>query len=84
MAKKRKKKTKNNIPIYRSYRFSGQDPAVSDVLHMIRDDVRTHEDSLVSRSTVRNWRSKKTRRPQHATMEAVLRANGKRFVIGDL
>lgn len=75
------KKRSHPIKLYRSYQFRGQDPVVRDVLSFVNDDQTTHEKSDVSRSTIRNWRTRKTRRPQFATLEAVLRSNGARFTI---
>lgn len=72
----------NGFPIYRTYHFSGKDPAIVDVLKVVGDDKTTSEKSNVSRSTLRNWRGK-TRRPQFATLQAVAIANGKRFRLMD-
>ena len=81
-----KKKHHAGFKIFKTYRFTGQDPAVRKVLRLINDDQTASENSGVGRSTFRSWRRTKdpTRRPQHATLEAAARSAGKKFVLVDL
>lgn len=73
-----------HIPIYRTYNFSGQDPAVSELLGQIGDIRKVCEDSGVAVSTIRNWRDQKTRRPKFATMQATAMALGMHYVLSDI
>lgn len=85
MAKKAKTTT---LKPYKTYRFSGQDPIVGKVLDIV-DDVGVKQktlssDSGVSSSTLGNWRRKKTKRPQFATINATLMALEKELVIANI
>jgi len=74
--------TKHALKRYKTYMFKDQDPVVSDVLAVLGDDFAgASEKSGVSRSSFRNWKRKKTKRPQHATMAAALGAEGYVFKI---
>lgn len=74
--------------IFKTYVFKEQDPIVGKVLIVIRDtnkhDTTVANDSGVSVSTLKNWRSRKTRRPQFATVNAVLRSCGKKLIVADI
>lgn len=73
---------RNGFVIYRTYKFTSQDPAVKEVLACCtKKDSESSAASGVAEATIHNWRSHKTRRPQFATLQAVAMANGKRFVL---
>lgn len=59
----------------------GHDRMMFEVLHAIRDLTATEaaRGTFVSAATVRNWKSRKTRWPQHATMAAIAGAVGLEF-----
>ncbi len=82
----KKTKTARVLKPYGTYKFSGQDPAVGKVLGEIDEHGEKMSDvshvSGVALSTMANWRKRKTRRPQFATLNAALRAVGRQFVIG--
>jgi transcriptional regulator with XRE-family HTH domain len=69
---------------YKSYHFKDHDPALDAIdrmrelagLESFHDVGRISADSGVSTSTLRNWHSRKTKRPQHASIMAVARALG--------
>jgi hypothetical protein len=71
----------NPFPIYRTYHFSGQDPAVQDLLSEISDFKEASEATGVARSTFRNWQTRKTRRPKFATMQAAAMGVGLHYVL---
>lgn len=56
---------------------------VHEVLRLVKDDKKAAEDSGASKSTLRNWRSQKTRRAFCTTLQAVALANGKRWRLVD-
>lgn len=67
------------IRIYKTYAFKNQDPIVDEVRTVVRENPQTKpsracELSGVSKTTWANWRSRKTMRPQFATLNAFLRA----------
>jgi hypothetical protein len=68
---------------YKTYSFTGQDPVVEKV----REAMGNHSAGEVSRrsgvsaGTVGKWLTKKTKRPQYATIAAVVNALGHRIVI---
>lgn len=68
---------------YKSYNFIDKDPMIDDVRSIyLASGVNYHwiEDaSGVKASTLRNWFEGKTKRPQAATVNAVLRALGYRL-----
>jgi len=70
---------------YKTYVFRDQDPAVGNVLEELNGykPREINQISGLSASTIRNWRSKKTKRPQHTTLAAALGAVGKEFRIVD-
>jgi hypothetical protein len=76
-----KQSKRRGILFYNTYYFRGQDPAVERVLALQKNlkvtDRDACSDSRLSRTTVTNWRSRKVRRPQHASLTAHLRALGK-------
>ena len=65
---------------YRTYRFSGQDPMVSKVFAAMEqadtDIAESCRKSGVSPTTLHNWKNKKTRQPQFATLNATAMAMG--------
>lgn len=70
---------------YRSYHFIDKDPVIDALRTAVSGSKKSyrqlHEESDVSVSTIRNWFHGKTRRPQFATVAAVLRATGKKGVM---
>jgi DNA-binding phage protein len=78
------KKPKELKP-YKSYPFRGQDPIVSKVelefAHADAKKAAVSRDSGVSSGTIGNWFSRKTKRPQFATVNAVLMALGRELTI---
>ncbi len=72
-------KAKAKTP-YNHYFFRNQDPAIP-LLLAIQDEKKItsrsiSKDSKVSTSTLTNWRSKKTKRPQFCTLVAAFRSIG--------
>lgn len=69
---------------YQTYMFKDQDPMVEKVLRAVDGNSFSaiSRGSGVSSSTPANWKRKKTKRPQHATMAAVLGYAGLEFKIG--
>jgi transcriptional regulator with XRE-family HTH domain len=65
---------------YKSYNFTEKDPIIDEIRTVVQDSGATykqiHEDSGVSTATLSNWFAGKTRRPQAATVNAVLRSLG--------
>lgn len=65
---------------YRTYKFSGQDPIVAKIKHVVSEsgetNVQINKMSGVSAQTLGLWFKGKTRRPQFATLNAVARALG--------
>ncbi len=76
-----KRKTKP----YKSYRFVGKDPVISQMRSAVEEaDVtyrQMHDDSGVSTTTFYNWFRGKTRRPQYAACQAAMKAIGWGFVL---
>lgn len=75
------KKHQRQAPSYRAYTFvNGKDPVIGkirtiiDKEHVENKDVATI--SGVSKSTLHNWFDGKTRRPQYATIAAVVASLG--------
>ena len=70
---------------YKSYSFKEKDPIIDKIRTMVKDEKATfemvHEASGVSVSTVRGWLLGDTRRPQHATVMAVIRGLGYDLVV---
>ena len=73
---------------YKTYTFRGQDPLIAEALEAVGNgkgaDKAAAEASGVSRSTLRNWRTKKSRRTYASTLNAVVRAAGKKLTLEDL
>lgn len=75
------KKKPHQILGYRLYQFGGDHDPVIDVVRTKMEDkdismADLARDSEVSPGTLGNWFSGKTKRPQHATIKAVVRALG--------
>lgn len=72
-------------PSYKSYRFRNKDPIIDLVRTAIADagvSYQIIEDrSGVTTQTLRNWFTGPTRKPQFATIQAVLRAIGQELKI---
>lgn len=68
------------IGIYPAYRFKDHDPVLDAVDTVIADSKKTrtqvHEMSNVSVSTLSSWAKRKTKRPQFATVAAVVKSLG--------
>lgn len=71
--------------IYPSYLFEAHDPILDAVDTMIADAGVTYtfitEKSGVTQNTLRNWNRRKTKRPQFATVAAVVRACGGEIIV---
>ncbi len=65
---------------YKSYNFVEKDPIIDEVRTIYQESganyVWIHEHSGVSTGTLNNWFSGQTKRPQAATVNAVLRSLG--------
>jgi len=65
---------------YKSYSFQDKDPIIDEIRTVVQQTGRTykqiHEDSGVSTATLTMWFSGATRKPQAATVNAVLRSMG--------
>lgn len=85
MAAPKKKKVERDLKPYKSYRFTGQDPIVKkvqgvfDEAGLARNAVQ--RESGVASTTMGNWFAGKTKRPQFATLNAVLMSLGKELTI---
>jgi DNA-binding phage protein len=64
--------------IYKSYNFQDKDPIIDELRTVVGHTTykQIEEDSGVTSQTLRAWFGGKTRRPQAATVNAVLRALG--------
>jgi transcriptional regulator with XRE-family HTH domain len=75
------------LKLYKSYSFKTKDPVIDQVRTMIQDKGTKYKkieaDSGVSATTVSNWLTGPTLRPQHATVMAVIRALGYDMVFVD-
>jgi hypothetical protein len=64
------------------------DTARDEIVELIEEsgltDWRIARDSGLAAKTLGNWRTGRTRRPQHMSLRLALAALGKRFVIVDL
>ena len=71
------------VKLYRNYKFTGQDPACRDLCKIMEEreipTSKLSKKSDVSNGTIRNWRTAKTMRPTHATLEAIARTMGYSF-----
>lgn len=76
---------KNGFIKYRSYSFVDKDPVIDALRTAVSGSKKSyrelHEESDVSISTIRNWFHGNTRRPQFATIAAVIRATGKKGIM---
>ena len=81
-------KKKTELKQFKTYKFRMYDPAMEEVLGFIGKErggiTAASKASGVATTTLANWRSKKTRRPQNATIEAAGRAAGKKRVWVDM
>lgn len=70
---------------YTTYKFNGQDPICGQVNSVLEETGTTasaaSRASGVASTTIGNWRSGKTKRPQFATVNAVLMAAGRQLTI---
>jgi DNA-binding phage protein len=79
---------KSSLKLYKSYNFVDKDPVIDRMRTILKKEGQSykeiHENSGVSVTTMYNWFDGKTRRPQYATVMAVVRALGYRqnFVKG--
>lgn len=85
MAKKKgshKPRPPATFKVYTAYMFRGQDPAIADVKRFARGHTNTsiEKDGGPASTTLNNWFTGKTRRPQNATLEAAGRALGMKRV----
>jgi transcriptional regulator with XRE-family HTH domain len=66
------------ITPYRTYMFKDKDPAIYKIKTILSDSGKSywdvHEATGVSVTTLSNWFTGNTRRPQFATLNAVARA----------
>lgn len=71
------------LNLYKSYNFVDKDPVIDLMRGLIQDQKaaygRLSYDSGVSEATLRNWFDGKTKRPQFATVAAVMSALGYRM-----
>lgn len=71
---------KRNGVVYRSYSFTTQDPIIDRVHMMVKDSGKSqskiYKAGGPSTTTMTNWFSRKTRRPQFCTIAATIRALG--------
>jgi hypothetical protein len=71
---------------YKSYNFVDKDPVIDEIRTVYQDSGVNYkwieENSGVTAQTLSNWFNGKTKKPQSATIEAVLRAMGyKRAIV---
>lgn len=80
-----KKKTKvkgtgGALKLYKSYSFVSKDPVIDKIRTIINKEGVSYRDivtdSGVSYTTLHNWFDGQTRRPQYATIMAVIRSMG--------
>jgi hypothetical protein len=71
--------------VYKSYNFVDKDPIIDEIRTIIEQESATYEYihlmSGVSTGTLTNWFSGPTKRPQAASINAVLRALGYKLTI---
>lgn len=81
----KRKSKKEQSALAREYKATTHDPDMDAVMDAIdRSGIAyTAVANLtgVSRTTIVNWKKRRTRRPQHVTMAFALRALGGKFVI---
>jgi len=70
------------LNLYKSYVFKDKDPVIDEVRTLLNDSGKSykqvHGDSGVSISTMYNWFEGTTKKPQYATVMAVVHALGYR------
>ena len=70
---------------YKSYNFIDKDPMIDQVRTVVGDSHMTYktisEESGVSKQTIRNMLDGQTRRPQAATVNAILRTCGMKLAV---
>lgn len=75
------------LKLYKSYMFRDKDPVIDAVRTVVEDSKKNWKtistDSGVSRTTIRNWFLGSTKRPQFATVAAVVSACGQSIRIGN-
>src|SRR5262245_6187408 len=75
-----KKKPQHRTIIYKSYSFIDKDPVIDKLRTIVEDEGESytaiHDMSGVSTTTLWNWFSGETKRPQYASVMAVARALG--------
>ncbi len=73
-------KGNGTLRLYKSYNFVDKDPVIDKMRTIIKKEGLTnaeiHSKSGVSENTLYNWFDGKTRRPQYATVMAVVRSMG--------
>lgn len=73
----------SSLNLYKSYNFVDKDPVIDLMRSLISEQRaaygRLSNDSGVSEATLRNWFDGKTKRPQFATVAAVMGALGYRM-----
>ena len=71
---------KPHVQVYRSYRFRDKDPIIDRVRTAIQESGMSYQDihnkEGIATTTLYNWMSGPTRRPQFCTVMAVLRSCG--------
>lgn len=71
--------------IYKSYQFQDHDPILDQIATVIVDSELTYSEisarSGVSMTTLNNWRQRYTKRPQFASVAAVVRACGAKIIV---
>lgn len=69
-----------SLQIYKTYSFRTKDPIIDEIREIVKRDKWTYteisEKTRVSTQTLYNWFDGTTRRPQHATIKAVVRGLG--------
>ena len=73
------------MKLYKSYMFVEKDPVIDIMRTVIQNKKASykeiHQDSGVSVSAITSWFHGKTKRPQFATCQAVMKSLGHEFVI---
>lgn len=75
---KRGSRPPSTLKVYKAYFFRGADPAIAEIRQLAGtvSGKQIEKDGGPAATTVANWFSGKTRRPQNATLEAAGRALG--------
>ncbi len=76
------KKKPTTMKTYRAYFFRGADPAIAEVKKFVGNNSlsQIEKEGGPANTTMANWFSGKTKRPQNATLEAAGRALGMKRV----